>query len=87
MTDNHRTDLSGTCKPSIKTEVFLNLNIRHLEAPWCPVRLTKEEASDVIQEIYQRHDQGKYCFDMARIVSIIEQKYRNQPGWWLARQK
>ena len=89
MTDNHRTYLSKTCKPStsIKGEVFLNLNIRHLRDPWCPVRLTKEEASEVIQEVYRLHDQGTYCFDVARIVSIIEQKYRNLPGWWVERRK
>lgn len=87
MTDKHRTDPSKTCKPPVKTEVFLNLNIRHLEEPWCPVRLTKEEASEVIQEVRQLHEQGTYCFDSCRIVSIIEQKYQNLPGWWVERRK
>ena len=87
MTDNHRTDLFEGCKPSIKTEVFLNLNIRHLDAPWCPVRLTKEEASEVIQDVYRLHDQGNYCFSQDKIVDIIELKFRNRPGWWLERQR
>lgn len=75
------------CEPRIKTEVFLNLNISHLELPWCPVNLLPEEASEVIQEVYALHDQGNYFYDMDKIVSVIEQKYRNRPGWWLDRKR
>ena len=40
-------------------------------ATQCPVKLTKREASEVIQDVYDLHDQGVHCFDVARIVSII----------------